>query len=228
MHARRLRVFFWAVLAGVAVLAPASPASANPIPLFPITKMVVTFDSGLATFFFIDNLAFGIGPFENLLVFDEVPFQSVNGLTVMAPSGGSVTFAFTVGGMPSADAYYNAGAPGIGPTYLQYPMLEGTTSGVLTMLFDSPAKFLSFGLALDTSEPGIGATVSLFLEDGTDLSTIQHFDNLVEVESLGGTSEGRFSIPSPFGDGPEPGSAMLVGAGLAAAALWARRRHSGS
>jgi hypothetical protein len=88
-------------------------------------------------------------------------------------------------------------------------------------VFGVPVSFISFGLAVSTVEPGIAAAVSLFLEDGTNLSTIQQFDNLVEVEPLVNFSEGKFAIPSA----PEPGSGALMATGLVAAALWGRRRR---
>src|SRR5262249_25426219 len=72
--------------------------------------------------------------------------QPVNGLTV---SG--VTFGYTVGGVPSSDAHYDAFGPGT-TTYTSDPSLEGGTSGVLTLEFASPVESLQFGLAL--SSPG--------------------------------------------------------------------------
>jgi hypothetical protein len=78
------------------------------------------------------------------LTFDELPTQSVDGL-----SYSGVTFGFTVGGIPSTDAVYN----GIGPgtlTYLQDPTLEGTTAGILTLDFSTPTDTLEFGVALNS------------------------------------------------------------------------------
>lgn len=212
------RISASAALVLVGVLASAAPVQANPIPLFPIETVVVTFDAALADRFFIDNFAFGTFGLEDTLEFDEVPFQPIDGLTVTAPSGNSVTFGFTVGGTASDDANYNSFGPGT-LTYVQDPVLEGTTSGVLTAVFAVPISFISFGLAVSTFDPGIAAIVHLFLEDGTDLSTIQQFDNLVEVESLVSFSEGTFAIPSA----PEPGSLALMVTGLVAAARRARR-----
>ena len=85
------------------------------------------------------------------LTFDELPTQSVNGLSYMG-----ITFGFKVDGSPSADAVYN----GIGPgtlTYLQDPTLEGTTAGILYLDFDVPTDQLQFGVALnsyDAATPG--------------------------------------------------------------------------
>lgn len=91
------------------------------------------------------------------LTFDELPYQSVDGLTYEG-----VTFGFTVGGSPSTDAYYG----GIGPgtlTYLRGKTLEGSAEGILTLDFASPVSQLEFGLALNTKDPVTGAyTVELF------------------------------------------------------------------
>ena len=91
------------------------------------------------------------------LTFDELPFQSVDGLSYEG-----VTFGFTVGGSPSTDAYY--GAVGPGPlTYLQGETLEGNAEGILTLDFASPISHLEFGLALNTRDPVTSAyTVELF------------------------------------------------------------------
>ena len=79
------------------------------------------------------------------LTFDELPYQSVDGL-----SYGDVTFGFTAScGHPSTDAYY--GAVGAGAlTYLQGKSLEGNARGILTLDFASPISELEFGLALNT------------------------------------------------------------------------------
>ena len=91
------------------------------------------------------------------LTFDELPHQSVDGL-----SYGGVTFGFTVGGSPSTDAYYGAGGPGA-LTYLQGGSLEGNAQGILTLDFASPTNLLEFGIALTTTTPLTGAyTVELF------------------------------------------------------------------
>jgi hypothetical protein len=78
------------------------------------------------------------------LTFDELPTQPVDGL-----SYGGVTFGFKVDWVPSPDAVYN----GIGPgtlTYLQDPVLEGSTAGVLTLDFATPTDQLDFGIALNS------------------------------------------------------------------------------
>ena len=109
------------------------------------------------------------------LTFDELPFQSVDGL-----SYSGVTFGFTVGGSPSTDAYYG----GIGPdtlTYLQGKTLEGNAQGILTLDFASPVSQLEFGLALNTRDQVTGAyTVELFDESLVSMGVIsQNTDPLI-------------------------------------------------
>ena len=91
------------------------------------------------------------------LTFDELPTQSVNGLSYMG-----ITFGFNVRGIPSDDATYN----GIGPgtlTYLQDPTLEGTSSGILTLDFATPTNQLQFGVALNSYYAATpGYTVKLY------------------------------------------------------------------
>ena len=78
------------------------------------------------------------------LTFDELPTQSVDGL-----SYNGITFGFKVGGNPSTDATYNAIGPGT-LTYLQDPTLEGTTAGILILDFATPTDQLQFGVALNS------------------------------------------------------------------------------
>lgn len=99
----------------------------------------------------------GAAEAASTLTFDELPYQSVDGL-----SYGGVTFGFTLSGSPSTDAYYGA----IGPeslTYLQDRSLEGNARGILTLDFASPTNSLQFGIALNTKNSVTGAyTVELF------------------------------------------------------------------
>lgn len=78
------------------------------------------------------------------LTFDELPYQSVDGLSYEG-----VTFGFAVDGSPSTNAYYGAVGPG-SLTYLQGETLAGDARGILTLDFDSPISQLEFGLALNT------------------------------------------------------------------------------
>lgn len=99
----------------------------------------------------------GAAEAASTLTFDELPYQSVDGL-----SYGGVTFGFTLSGSPSTDAYYGA----IGPEslmYLQDSSLEGNARGILTLDFASPTNSLQFGIALNTKNSVTGAyTVELF------------------------------------------------------------------
>ena len=117
------------------------------------------------------------------LEFDELPYQSVDGL-----SYNGVTFGFSMAGNPSTDAHYNAIGPGM-LTYVQDSTLEGNAQGVLTLDFADPAHLLEFGLALDTQRPVAGAyTVELFDSTLTSLGTItENTDPLILW------SEGKFS-----------------------------------
>ena len=99
----------------------------------------------------------GTAQAASTLTFDELPYQSVDGLSYEG-----VTFGFTVGGSPSTDAYYGAVGPGA-LTYLQGGSLEGNARGILILDFASPTNLLEFGVALNTTTPVAGAyTVELF------------------------------------------------------------------
>ena len=101
------------------------------------------------------------------LTFDELPYQSVNGLSYMG-----VTFGYSVAGSPSGDAYYNAIGPG-SLTYVQDKTLEGNTQGILTLDFAAPTNLLEFGLAFNTKRPVADAyTIELFDATLTSLGTI--------------------------------------------------------
>lgn len=114
----------------------------------------------------------GTAQAASTLTFDELPHQSVDGLSYEG-----VTFGFTVGGSPSTDAYY--GAVGPGPlTYLQGGSLEGDAQGILTLDFTSPTSQLKFGLALNTTMPVAGAyTVELFDESLVSMGIISENTN---------------------------------------------------
>ena len=117
------------------------------------------------------------------LTFDELPYQSVDGL-----SYGGVTFGFTVGGSPSTSAYYGAIGPGT-LTYLQDEALTGDARGILTLDFDSPISQLEFGLALSTRQSVGGAyRVELF-----DQSLVSTGTFLQSTTPLVYWSEGQFT-----------------------------------
>lgn len=118
------------------------------------------------------------------LTFDELPRQSVNGLSV---SG--VTFGFTVNGSASTDAYYNHSDPLAMITYLQGATLEGTSAGTLSLNFANPIASLQFGVALLYLGPVTpGFMVSLFDPTLTPLAT-----STVNTTSLISFTEGLFS-----------------------------------
>jgi hypothetical protein len=173
------------------------------------------------------------------LTFDELPHQSVNGL-----SFGGVTFGFVVEGAPSVDAYYNAG-PGLNLTFVQGPSLEGSSFGVLTLHFLVPASMLRFGLARSTFDPLTpGFTVDAF----TRSALIRSFS--VNTAPLISFSEGLFHYSDPsrlisravirfddpsaadrfaldnltFNEVPEPNSVLLLTSGLTAALTYRVRR----
>lgn len=90
------------------------------------------------------------------LDFTEVPRQPVDGLSLQG-----VSFAFSIGGVPSTDANYNSGGPG-NITYVQDPSLEGNAKGTLTITFARPTWFVQFGVALSTfATLPAGATVNV-------------------------------------------------------------------
>jgi hypothetical protein len=167
------------------------------------------------------------------LHFDELPYQSVNGLSYQG-----VTFGFTVGGSASTDANYHSGGPGT-ITYVQDPSLEGNSAGILTLDFLTPTSVLQFGVALlDTGTLTPGLTVDLY---DAGLNFLQQI--AVNTSSLISFTEGQFSYAgTPVGRAvldfnlssrfaldnltynaaPIPGTVLLLGSGLLSL-LWRRR-----
>ena len=92
------------------------------------------------------------------ITMDDLPFQPVNGL--VHPTG--VQFGFTVGGVANLGANYHSGGPG-STTFVQDPSIEGTTAGVLSIIFPSPTPIVKFGVArsIGGTIPN-GAAVELF------------------------------------------------------------------
>ena len=100
------------------------------------------------------------------VTFDEVPFQPVDGLTVA-----EVTYGFTVNGQPSTDADYNSSGPNL-VNFLQDPVLEGTSAGILTLDFSVPVDSIQFGLARSIQQPVTsGVEVRLFDTAGNPAGT---------------------------------------------------------
>lgn len=118
------------------------------------------------------------------LTFNELPFQPVDGLSVMG-----VTFHFQVGGVASTDAYYHGFGPGT-ITYVQDPSLEGDAAGSLTLDFAEPTALLELGAALSCSGCTLtpGFSVELFDTDLRSLGVTP-----VNTDPLIDFSEGQFS-----------------------------------
>jgi hypothetical protein len=92
------------------------------------------------------------------ITMDDLPLQSVDGL--VHPTG--VQFGFTVGGLPHPDANYNSGGPGA-TTFVQDPSIEGTTAGVLSVVFPAPTPIVQFGIARNFNDMiANGASVQLY------------------------------------------------------------------
>jgi hypothetical protein len=173
------------------------------------------------------------------LTFDELPNQPVDGLSFMG-----VTFGFTVGGVPSTDAYYNAYGPGT-TMYLDDPSLEGDVTGILTLDFiPLPIDQLQFGVALETTAaltPGftvelfdpslvsLGVTPvntsplvfwseALFTYSGTPVAR-----SVINFNELG--EQNRFAVDNlTFQPIPTPGAILLGGIGTGLVS-WLRRRR---
>jgi subtilisin family serine protease len=105
---------------------------------------------------------------ESTITFDELPSQPAHGVSL-----GGVTFGYTIRGLPSNSATFNALGPGT-TAFTNDPSLIGSTIGVLSLSFDQPVTSLEFGLALSTTftAPG-GATVTLFDADDSPIGTYQ-------------------------------------------------------
>lgn len=124
-----------------------------------------------------------LGP--TTLTFDEIPFQSIDGLT-----HAGITFDFKIGNADSAEAFYNSFGPGT-LTFVDDPSLTGDSAGVLTLDFAVPTSVLEFGLALNTaSQLRPGFRVELLASNLTSLGETP-VDVLPNVGALG-FSENRF------------------------------------
>lgn len=180
------------------------------------------------------------------LTFDERPTQPVNNVGNVS----GVTFSFTVGGLLSPDARYNAIGPG-DFTFLQGAVLEGDAAGVLTLNFAAPTSLLRFGVGLSTADSlSPGFTVQLFDPALNSLGVTS-----VSTNPLIFISEGQFSylgVPirravidfnenfTPFDVSrrfaldnltfepiPEPTTLVLLGTGLAGIGTAVRKRRRG-
>jgi len=182
-----------------------------------------------AVFFCVAATAFAAG--EITLTMDDLPLQPVNGL--VHPTG--VQFGFTVAGIANLDAHYHSVGPG-SLTYVQDPSIEGTTDGVLSVIFPAPTPIVRFGVARSNmfAIPN-GAAIQLFDATNTSLGTTSL--NLVQMPTFAeaqfaysGTPVKRMTVGFPGGPGsgtrfafdnlafipvPEPARAMVLGGGVA-------------
>lgn len=174
-----------------------------------------------------------------LLTMDDLPNQPVNGL--VHPSG--VSFGFTVGGRPSTDARYAAQGPG-SLAFVNDPVLEGASAGVLTVTFPEPMAEIQFGVARSLTDIALanGLQVELFDSGNESLgvSTVSMYPVQRFIEArfihLGAkavravvsfpspNSAPRFAFDNLLFRVPEPASRGLA---VAAAGLsWRRRRRT--
>jgi len=177
------------------------------------------------------------------LTFDELPTQSVDGL-----SYNGITFGFEVGGNPSTDATYNAIGPGT-LTYLQDPTLEGTTAGILTLDFATPTDQLQFGVALNSYNVETGgylvnlydpsyALIGVFSGNTSPLivwseDQFTYGGAPISRATIGfnfnNQTNGRFALDNltinPVSAVPAPGAVLLGSIGLGFV-NWLRRRRT--
>jgi hypothetical protein len=191
-----------------------------------------------ALFIVVGLMAGGVANAAVTLTFDELPTQPVNGLSYKG-----VTFGFTIGGSPSADALYSDVGPGY-ITYLQDTTLEGNAAGILTLDFAQPTDLLRFGLALNSYYPVTAAyTVQLFDKSFVSLGTLSEntYPLIIWSEDLftySGTpirravinfneqAANRFAVDNlSINPIPTPGAVLLgsIGMGLVS---WLRRRRT--
>lgn len=119
------------------------------------------------------------------ITFDELTPRPADGVSVKG-----ALFDFKVGGLDSTDATFGSvNGPAIGSTVgLASPVLEGSTSGVLTVDFASPATNISFAVARNVNNLVVnGAQVTLYDASLNIIST-----STVVLSSLQGTAEGSF------------------------------------
>jgi len=162
-----------------------------------------------------------------------------------------VTFGFTENGLASTNATYgdtDIDTTGLQLAPLSSPLLLGNSDGVLTLTFDAPSTFLLFDIAF-TDASGLGGTVTIngtgtsFTTSGNSgLGFLFSIGNFMSPPSSsftqatiafdnnwpGGT---QFAIdnltydePSASGT-PEPATVGLLGGGMLALGLIARKRR---
>ncbi len=118
---------------------------------------------------------------NEILVFDEIPRQSIDGVSV-----GGVNFNFEINGVSSNGANYNSGGPGAS-AYWSCPCIEGPSEGTLIISFDSPTKLVEFGMARSTfSVLTPGFTVLLKDDSGATIDEIDVNNSPVEPSPFTG------------------------------------------
>lgn len=157
-----------------------------------------------------------------------------------------VTFGFSEAGIASTAALYgdSIGTTGFALAPLSDPVLDGPGDGVLTLTFDSPSTFLSFDVAF-TDPSGSGGTVTIN-GVGMPFSTTGNvgFMSLFSIGNFSWTpatpftqatiafsdsSSNEFAIDNlSYSDPvttPEPTTVGLLGGGMLALVLAARKRR---
>jgi hypothetical protein len=171
------------------------------------------------------------------LRFNELSTRPVNGVSI-----GGVTFSFTVNGVASTDAVYNATTGPVGTRFLQCPCLEGAANGALTVRFADPVNRIQFGLALPTFvnlQPGF--TVQLFNANAQLIGTFPVNTSPVltfseaQFSYLGAhvttmvitfnPNRGRFALDNLTFETPEPATLTLMMLGLGGMAGVIRRKR---
>lgn len=189
------------------------------------------------------------------LTFDETPPGLVPVTNPAAPVSASpflssrgATFEFRVNNLLSADARYGAAGPG-NFTFVQGRVLEGDAAGILTLTFTTPTRLLGFGVALTSANTlPSGLTVELFDSSlqslgiiGVSTSQLSPFPlsegqfNYIGMpisRAVLNFNEGSLAFPRRFAVDnlayepiPEPATLVLLGTGLVAVAVRARRKH---
>lgn len=169
-----------------------------------------------------------LGQTTTTMTFDELPFQSVDGLSFRG-----IDFEFAINNVSSSEAHMNSYGPG-SLEHITDPSLAGDSTGILTLNFASPTPRLAFGVAINSGD-GLdpGYTVELFGPDLESLGISEHAtspvaDALAFSESLYDYSgapiakamidfadePGSFALDNLVYVVPEPGTGLLLLLGI--------------